>query len=87
MTPPTRRYTVIQEKSQVETELIGAIFQHRKAELDLSTETGVLHVSFRITATTHDSTESLFIGVTDQHQTINLCLQIIGEVFVLLPNS
>lgn len=88
MTPqlPVRRYNVVQEKSQVEDEIVNAIRDYRDAELDLVAESGILHVAFRINTTTHDDEESLIIGTTVTHQTINLYIERNGEVFALLPN-
>lgn len=82
----TKRFTVIQEKSQVEDELVAAIKERRNAELDLNAESGTLRVKFRTTATAHEDDHSLIVGTTEQHQTINLYLQRNGEVFALLPN-
>lgn len=84
--PIARRYEVVQTREAIGDEIYKAIQAHRFAEVDLLSDTEQLHVSFRITDTSHEKNgDHSIVGSTEQRQTIVVhMLKASGEVFALL---
>ena len=84
MSPPTsfERTGVVQSSEEVEERVLQAIRSRSLVELDLVTGESI---RFRVRTTDHREQDSLIIGVTDEHQTVNIHLLRSGEVYMVSP--